>query len=368
MRNALTRAAAAALALVLALALSFAGPLQPAANAVRLEAPPQPNASEGPLFVFSGSGDAIEDPEQVFARAEPIYGSGGVDHLMTPITGTPAATAGSTQSYTFIASHATLRAGGVDSWEAWAPGALPVGGIVAPQLTASAQNQSNGAGLSGVFADVGGTYYLGVAFTRNGGVTVDSAVYRTMRILPGNRFTLDPVAVASFQSEQGIAPSTLGSVDGAPIGAAPLDEPVAAERFELVMPAVSTVPLGSVRRGGTDASPVALGGFAVIDTRASRLGWTLSLSASDFASGEHTIDAVALGVDPRFSGEPPAGVTLGQGKPAGSGAFGPIASGQPDHSTPAEGAAFDLGLTFVPPPDSAPATYTSTLTLTLLSN
>ena len=358
---------AALVAPVLALAL-VGGSLTAAHGAPGDPALPQSNGSEGGLFVFSHTGTPIDDPSYIFARSEPLFGSGGQGQLMAPILGTPEATAGSTESYTFIASAATLRAGGVTAWEAWAPGALPDGGLITPTLTASQQNSAAGDGLQQIFADVGGTYYLGVAFTRNHGITVDSAVYRTMHILSGNRYTLDPV---EFEPD---APAPGGSGDGASTlgsetlgGAEMLDAPAATEAFELVAPAAGTIDLGEARRNGTTAESTPLGQFTVYADRSVEPGWQLQVVVDEFRSGEHRIAASALGYEPVAVSALPVGIALGVAKPAGHSGFAPIATGAAGSTTTATGATLDLHLSFAPPTDAAAGAYLSTVSLDLVS-
>lgn len=374
MRIAPTRGVVAATLLALLL-IGFPPPssLPAAAAAPAIPVVPQPNGSEGALFVYSNTGNLIDDPGYVFARSEPIFGSASGAQLMAPIAGTAEATAGSTESFTFISSAANIRAGGTTAWEAWAPGTMPaVGGIVAPALTAS--RQTGGDRLSSVFADVGGTYHLGVAFTRNNGVTVDFAAYRTMRILPNNRFTLDPIVTESSEPDPS-APGLLesgwaGSAD-APLLQEALDAEVPSEVVELVMPAAQTISLGEVGRGdSTDAAPSVMSGLTVIYDRSDGPGWQLTMTATDFVSGTgqtaRSIPAAALGYAPVADGGLPPGISLGAPKAAGAGGTGQIAAGGAGSTTTADGVRLELGLTFRAPPDAAPGNYTSTVSFTLI--
>ena len=367
MRIAKKWAAVAAILLTLALVGSS---LSAASAAPGDPLNPQTNGSEGGLYIYSNTGALIDDPAYVFARTEPLFGSGSQTHVMAAILGTPAATAGSTDSFTFISSAANLRASGTDSWEAWAPGTLPEGGIVAPTLTASDQSFGNGSGLSGVFADVGGTYYLGVAFTKNGGITVDSAVYRTMHILSGNRFTLDPIEVEAADSTEQVPADGAGAlVSESPMGFETMNATAATEGFELIMPAAGTIDLGQAQRSDSTVLPALLGQFSVIADRSFEPGWELNVVVNDFVSGEHLIAATALGYTPVAVNTPlPVGISIGSAKAAGSGDFGPITTGAAGSTTTATGVAFDLGFTFAPPVDAAAGTYTSTVSLDLLSH
>lgn len=417
---------------------------------------PQPNASEGGLFVYDGTtGDLISDPAHVFDRFEPIIGSGSATDFLAPIPGTPANTTASTNAYTFIASEANVRANGVILWNAYTLAGLINGQAKAVNLTPGDSMFGNGTGIDGIFNNVGGTYYLGVAYTKNDGVTVDSAIYRTMTILANNTYTLAPVAleesvtpVAPTQADlvanpdkelaslvapvvadgttltidAGIANANktlnvgaystytdLGTVtldatgqgtvdasaftdntphtlvlwesDGTLVGYGAFQmnyvsvlsgsNPVTvdvtvSQKFELIAPASGTIDLGDVRRNQTTA-PVALGQFTVVDDRETKLGWDLNVSADDFVSGANTISQLALGYAPVAVGTLPAGIGLGSPKAAGQGVFGAAFSGSPGSSTGELGQAFNLDLTFKSPIDAPTGTYTSTVSLDLVS-
>lgn len=356
------------LSLLLVTTLSPAASAAPGSTSTPLAT--QSNGSDGGLFVYGSTGTLIDDPTYVFARAEQIYGSGGADHLMSPITGPSERVAGSTQTYTFIASQPTLR-GGKYAWEAFSEGITTSGSAVAPTLTAS--SLTSGAGLAGVFSNVGGTYYLGIAFTKNNGVTVDSATYRTMHILEGNRYTLDavemnaPAAPASSPAEsEMLAPLTEQPLEAkAAADAETSDLPEPTETFELQMPTGTTINLGEVER--SSATEADTNAFTIIADKAEQPAWSLSMAASTFTSGSNEIDAIALGYTPTSSSPVPTGITLGQPKAPGSGEFGPIVSGETNARTGAAGVTLNLGLVFAPPADAAAGTYTSTVSFTLIS-
>ncbi|MGK0741362.1 hypothetical protein ACSHWG_05705 [Leucobacter sp. Z1108] len=420
---------------------------------------PQPNASEGGLFIFDGmTGDPISDPAHVFDRFDPIIGSGSPTELLGPILGTPANTTASTNAYTFIASEENVRANGVILWNTYTLAGLVGGQAKGANLTPGDSMFGNGTGVDGIFNNVGGTYYMGVAYTKNDGVTVDSAIYRTMTILANNKFTLAPVAleesvtpptpVAPIEADLAANPgkqvanlvapvvadattltidagvananktlnvgaystyTDLGTVtldangqgtvdasvfadnsahtlvlweaDGTLVGFGTFQmnyvsvltgsNPVTVDvttskKFELIAPAAGTIDLGDVRRNQT-TSPVALGQFTVIDDRETKLGWNLNVSANDFVSGANTIGQIALGYNPVAVGALPGGISVGNAKVAGAGVFGTAFSGAAGSSTGEIGQAFNLDLTFKSPIDAPVGTYTSTVSLDLVS-
>lgn len=417
---------------------------------------PQPNASEGGLFIFDGmTGEPISDPAHVYDRFDPIIGSGSPTELLGPILGTPANTTASTNAYTFIASEANVRANGVILWNAYTLAGLVGGQAKGVNLTPGDSMFGNGTGIDGIFNNVGGTYYMGVAYTKNDGVTVDSAIYRTMTILSNNKYTLAPIAleeavtpVAPSQADLAANPgkelvtlvapvaadSTTLTIDAGiananktlnvgaystytDLGTVTLDangqgtvnasvftdntphtlvlwesdgtlvsygtfqmnyvsvlsgsNPVTvavttSQKFELIAPASGTIDLGDVRRNQTTA-PKALGQFTVVDDRETKLGWDLNVSANDFVSGANSISKAALGYAPVAVGTLPAGISLGNAKVAGQGVFGAAFSGAPGSSTGEIGQAFNLDLTFKSPVDAPTGTYTSTVSLDLVS-
>lgn len=442
------------------LALALVGGSSAAAHAAPGDVlTPQPNGSEGGLFIYDAdTAELISDPDRVFNRADQVIGSGSATDFTAPILGTPANTTASTNAFTFVSSEANLRANGVILWNAYSRAGLIGGQAKMVNLTPDDSTAGNGTGIDGIFNNVGGTYYLGVAYTKNDGVTVDSAIYRTMTILEGQKYTLAPIAVeeaevpttpvapteADLAANPGkqianlVAPvavdtttltidagvananktlnvgaystyTDLGTVtldangqgtvdasvfadnaahtlvlweaDGTLVGFGAFQmnyvsvltgsNPVTVDvttskKFELIAPAAGTIDLGDVRRNQTTA-PVALGQFTVVDDRDTKLGWDLNVSANNFVSGANTIGSIALGYSPVSVGQLPSGIVLGNAKAAGSGTFGAAFSAAPGSSTGEVGQAFNLDLTFKSPVDAPTGTYTSTVSLDLVS-
>lgn len=197
------------------LALALVGGSSVAANAAPGDAlNPQPNGSEGGLYIYNGDTEQlISDPAHVFDRSDAIIGSGSATDFQANILGTEANTTLSTNAYTFVSSAAKIRATGKNSWEAYSQAGLIGGKAKTAYLTPGDSTDSNSPGIDGVFADVGGTYYLGVAYTKNNGVTVDSAIYRTMTILADGKFTLAPV---ELEAAVAVTPPTEADIAAAP--------------------------------------------------------------------------------------------------------------------------------------------------------
>jgi hypothetical protein len=123
--------------------------------------------------------------------------------------------------------------------------------------------------------------------------------------------------------------------------------------------------IGTVLDSTGTLSPV-----TVTDSRVpTRPGWDISGSVSDFTSGSHTIDGNGLGWTPKLTtantaGDVTAGGVVAPSNP-GLKAAAPLASAAATHGagTTVLGADLDLRA----PVDTAPGSYSATLTVTLLS-
>jgi hypothetical protein len=137
-------------------------------------------------------------------------------------------------------------------------------------------------------------------------------------------------------------------------------------RFELT--GVNTsVDLGDVRRGQTSTA-VALGAFTVIDDRDLLPGWTLNADVDDFDNAGDVVSKAALGLAPKKVGGAVAGISLGTAQTAGAGTYAALfAQGDAGSTTLEAGTQFDADLTFKAPTNAKKGTYSSTLTLTLVS-
>ncbi|WP_166878436.1 hypothetical protein [Salinibacterium sp. ZJ450] len=133
--------------------------------------------------------------------------------------------------------------------------------------------------------------------------------------------------------------------------------------------------LGATKRG-TTTTEVDLGAFTVVDDRDLLPGWTLSAAAADFvnsgdeipAAAGDVINKAALGIAPKAVSTLPVGVSLAPAQVAGSGAGSALfAEGNANSSTFEAGTQFDAGLTFAVPASAKKGTYTSKLTLTLVT-
>lgn len=239
---------------------------------------------------------------------------------------------------------------------------------------------------------VGGEYSFGIAFTQYNGVRVsqDGVFFQHITVEPGNtgKWTIDPVVRPAghewgtalgqwdqslFNTAGGWVASDSGPVDPdqetaeAQIRAQVTESVTSDGPLELVAPFTEPVVLGNATlENNRSVSTGTLGQVEVRDARAlSRPGWTLTTAVDDFVreGGSESIAKSHFGIKPRVvSG---TGVTAGAEQVAGSATYG---------STFAEGAAGSFGtsvlnadLRFLAPEFAPAGTYTSTLTLTLVS-
>lgn len=127
----------------------------------------------------------------------------------------------------------------------------------------------------------------------------------------------------------------------------------------------ASVDLGDVKRG--ESTTAALGAFTVTDDRALLPGWTLNASATPFvnaSAGNDQIAASALSIAPAIVSGESTGLTVPGSPLAGAGLF---AEGALNSSTLEAGTTFNANLTFAAPASAKAGTYSSTLTLTLVS-
>ncbi|PFG17651.1 Ig-like domain-containing protein [Propionicimonas paludicola] len=179
--------------------------------------------------------------------------------------------------------------------------------------------------------------------------------------------TYEVIAWASFdKTDAAISPSISKTINAEAAAVAPSDG-----EFSLTNLSGNTVSLSNPAIvDGKSVVSGTLGSFKVTDLRqVSKPGWKLQTSVTDFAKGTDTIAASALGIKPKSVGQAGSGATaptLGDEQISGS------ASYPWDFATLAAGAysgasTYDADLTFTAPSGKPAGTYTSTLTLTLIS-
>lgn len=278
-----------------------------------------------------------------------------------------------TGAWTFIAPQG--QESDASKWNAKAIVGLTPGGISLPDITPmniATIGTGTPAGTLAVQA-TGGDYSIGLAFTKANGVTVvqSGLFYQHVHVTAGSgEWTASAVCDGTLGDCGGGTPTptptpsaSAGSADqnlNADV-AAPVDGVLG-----LVAPASATSTIGNATIvDGQSKSVGELGEFTVQDGRvASKPGWDLTVtSVGDFVNGSTTISKANLGFAPTLvSGT----ASLGTAQVAGSAAyptrFAQLASGNAGTTV------LNADLVFLAPAGSPAGTYTSTLTVTLVSN
>lgn len=213
--------------------------------------------------------------------------------------------------------------------------------------------------------------YLGQLTVTDGSITVDvsglPAGDHKLAIADPN--TGDVLAWASFTKTTAAAEQSITKTINAEVAnnSTPSDG-----EFSLTNLSGDTVTLDNPTLvNGESVSSGELGLFKVTDLRAaSQPGWTLSTNVDTFVKGTDEIANSQLGIAPKVIDQAGTGATaptLGTAQVSGSATypwdFAELAAGGYSGVTK-----YDADLTFTAPVGSAAGTYTSTLTLTLVSN
>lgn len=169
--------------------------------------------SKGGFFLWDGNTAtyADGDPNRVYARDEILFASGSATDINAeinvsatrPVTGDQPFN----QVWRFLSKKTTADLfGGTNTWNAYAVdgAAGPNGGTMSADFTL----ESIAAGPGGIADDIaaGGSYWYGIGYTINSGVTLVAAVYREITIEPGTgNYTVSPVIVEQPPTE--VAPA-----------------------------------------------------------------------------------------------------------------------------------------------------------------
>lgn len=128
----------------------------------------------------------------------------------------------------------------------------------------------------------------------------------------------------------------------------------------------ATLGTATQHAGGTFGASGTLPAITVTDTRADSTGWTLNGKASNFTASGKSFSGSALGWTPEASNVSP-GATVTTGGSVAAGEPG-LAESRTLATTGAAGnATLNAGLTFLAPAGTSAGSYTSTLTITAIS-
>ncbi|TFC85126.1 hypothetical protein E3T28_12050 [Cryobacterium sinapicolor] len=321
----------------------------------------QTNGSAGAVYMYDAAdGSALDAPGYSYGWDDQVVGSpDGVDPMVDF-----SCPAGTTNVYTFATTPGT-ELGGTNGWKAFSPNSLTAtGGVLLPNTTPSGQINGTGPAIKAA----GGTYSLGFACTINNGVTTVAAYYRTATITAGTgAYTLSrndttvvvpPVVPGPQNGTVALAPTTTGAVNGV---------------LALTVPAGAAASFGTPSLVNNKSTTTGtLGNITVNDGRVlTREGWNLSATVADFKNSTDATNIISksqLGVAPKLvvAGTSATGVTAAAVQVAGaaSGTYN-FASGSAANTV--GDSVLNADLTFVAPQDKAAGTYTSTMTLTVVS-
>jgi len=311
--------------------------------------------SDGPVYVYD-TNSALGAAGYSWAWDEDAFGSASA----TDVNAMLACPAASTGVSIFLSDPGTERT--PLTWKAYAAGAFNGASTNVLNSFLVPDALVNGAG-AGVKA-AGGTFSLGVACTTNNGVTVVGAFFNTIVVTPvTGAYTIAagptaPVAPGPQNGTVELAPTTVAAVNGV---------------LALTVPAgAAAIFAAPTLVNGVSTTVGTLGAVTVNDGRFSTAqGWDLSANVADFVNSTdatNTISRVQLGIAPSVTaaGTTATNVTAGAPQVAGSTVY-PVkmASGAASNTT--GNSVIDAGLTFVAPAAKAAGTYTSTMTLTVVS-
>jgi len=238
-----------------------------------------------------------------------------------------------------------------------------------PKATLTVDGANNGTTVN-VFA-YSAPLYLGQLTVTNGSIMVDVSQLPAgdHKIAIVDPTTGDVLAWASFTKTDAAAQPSFQKQINADVanGTTPADG-----EFSLTNLSGTTVNLTNPALvNGASVVSGQLGSFKVTDLRqVSKPGWTLKTDVAQFVKGSDTIANSALGIAPQIVAQAGTGATaptLGTAQVSGSASypwnFATLAAGNFSGVS-----TYDAALVFTAPAGSPAGTYTSTLTLTLVSN
>jgi hypothetical protein len=342
-------------------------------------------AAVGAGASFASAADTISDSNFVATphiasaeTAEPVTGTIGFEQQVVGLLDITnyevkyPIPAGATEAWTFVSPHG--KESTPSQWNARAVLGLTEGGIMLPNISLTNQIVNAGGTPNGINAvkGAGGDYSIGIAFTKDGGVNLipDSLYYGHIHVTAGSgEWTYTEVTCPTCGGGGEPTPTPTPSASGSATQSLSADvaaPPVVDGLLSMVAPASSTSALGNATIvSGKSTSTGTLGSFQIQDGRAaSKPGWTLTTSSvGDFVNGATKIDKKYLGLAPKnVSGVPATlGITQAPGVATYPSVFAKLGAGNAGTTT------LDADLTFVAPEGSPAGTYTSTLTVTLVS-
>ncbi|PNW10537.1 hypothetical protein C1632_01825 [Microbacterium testaceum] len=225
-------------------------------------------------------------------------------------------------------------------------------------------NNLAGANYASVKAN-GGDFSAGLAFTSSNGVTVEDASFVYITVKPGGSWSYTATVPATGGNTGGGSATTTGDIGLEATTVAPQDG-----ALSLSVPAGATATFGQAQLiNNKSTSTATLPEVTVTDERVvSKKGWTLTQTVGAFTSDSATFTAANLGVAPKVNaaGTTATGVTAAAAQTAGSAVYPATFAGAAAGSGTGV-TKLSADLTLVAPSDAPAGTYTSKMTLTLVS-
>jgi hypothetical protein len=310
------------------------------------------NGSDQAMYRYDGStGELIASGSTVVFDAASIAGPNKTD-----INATFPGSADAVEVKGFISPRGSERT--PSAWIASGAGGFVPGTKNVLQPSISPGTMINGNPQS-VKAN-GGQYSIGFAFVKNNGLTIADAgvVYQYITVTPGT-------GAYTFENQTDAAPTTppVGSAD---INLQATTIAAADGTLSLDVPANSTATIGNAALvNNLSTSTGVLGDFTVKDSRVvTHKGWTLTSTVADFVAGASTIPATQLTVTPKVVSTTATGVTVAA---AGAAATTAKPFAEAGDAAQVGDTVLNADLKFVAPAAAAAGTYTSKMTLTLVS-
>ena len=317
----------------------------------------QTNGSDGPLHIWKSTA--------LVAPSTTILWDGGT-YKASPSTASSTAIvcpAGSDGFRTFISPRGSEKT--LASYTGWNYQAG------APIASTNINPASMILGSAGSAQTAGGNYSLGIACTSNGGTTLvtGGVFYRHITVTAGSGdFVAAATADVAGPEEPATTSTTANRTGTVPMTATTIAS--ADGTLSLSVPAGASVTFGTATLdiNNKSTSTGTMPQVTVTDERySSKLGWSLQARVDDFLSGSNTIQSKNLAIVPSIVTNA-GGVTAASTPLAGSAVAYPYTIASATLNNGIGTSVIGGGLTFVAPVGSPAGTYTSTLTLTLVSN
>jgi len=225
-------------------------------------------------------------------------------------------------------------------------------------------NNLAGANYASVKAN-GGDFSAGLAFTSSNGVVVEDVSFVYITVKAGGSWSYTATVPSADGGTGGGSATTTGEIGLEATTVAPKDG-----SLSLSVPASAKATFGQATLvNNKSTSTASLPEVTVTDDRVvSKKGWTLTQTVAAFTSDAATFSAANLGVAPKVNatGTTATGVTAAAAQTAGSAIYPATFASAPAGSGVGV-AKLGADLTLVAPSDAPAGTYTSKMTLTLVS-